>query len=87
MDAVTDRALPHASAITNAVVTILAAHGEHDLSEAIAAIHRATCDLVHAIHVERGAPTRSLQLDAREKASRALAALRQGVHIAARDGG
>jgi hypothetical protein len=79
----TDRAIPHASTVANAAVARLAALGEQELSDALATIHRATCDLVHAIHTEREAPTHSLQLDAREKAARALATLRYGTHATA----
>lgn len=73
------RAIPHASAVTNAAVAALVAHGEDDLSAALERIHQATHDLVNAIHAEREAPTHSLQRDAREKAARALATLSHGL--------
>ncbi|MGC1547439.1 MAG: hypothetical protein WA777_02825 [Rhodanobacter sp.] len=74
----TDRLLPHASAVANRAINELITHGEQQLADELAGVHRVTCDLVQAVHAEREAPTHSLQSDARSKLLRAEAHLRDG---------
>jgi len=70
--------LPHASAVANRAVAELIVRGESKLARELAAIHRAYNDLVHALHAEKEAPTRSLQAAARQKMHQAMDLLRGG---------
>jgi hypothetical protein len=76
----TDRVLPHASAIANEVISALMRNGHVALAERFANLHRATCDLVHHLHAEREAVTPQNLTDARRKTTLAISRLRDGSH-------
>jgi hypothetical protein len=76
----TDRVLPHATAIANDVVATLMRTGNAALAERVASLHRATCDLVHHLHAEREASTPQGLIEARRKTTLAVSRLRDGSH-------
>lgn len=71
----TDRSLPRASTIANAAITSLTLHGYQKLADQVAAVHRATCDLAHAVWAERNAPEGIDKTDATLRVGDALARL------------
>jgi hypothetical protein len=75
MITVTDRSLPLACTIANEVITELTLHGHLKLADQVAAIHRATCDLAHAIWTERTARDGIDKTDASLRVGDALARL------------
>ncbi|MDR3446667.1 hypothetical protein [Dyella sp.] len=70
--------IPHATELAQRVAAELSARGLQDLAAELEAMHRATCQLVEAIHAEREAPTTSLLTDARHKSVVAIRRLRAG---------
>lgn len=74
----TDRLLPHACVIANRVIAELSLHGEQALADQLASVHRATCDMVAALHAEREAPTEALRSEARRRYNDAFRLLRTG---------
>lgn len=71
----TDRSLPHACAVANDVITELTMHSQLLLADRVATIHRATCDLAHAVWAERQAVTKVEKDEAAYRVSCALATL------------
>jgi hypothetical protein len=72
----TDRSLPLAGTIANQVITELTLHGHLKLADQVATIHRATCDLAHAVWAERSAPEGTAKTDASFRVADALYRLR-----------